>query len=69
MDNSESNNWINEYSSGVLTALENARNRNKLISIAAYFLAEKRGFAPDNDLEDWFEAEREVQRHLDSFSS
>lgn len=49
--------------------LESAKNRFKLVSIAAYFRAERRSFFPPNDLEDWFEAEREIQRHLDSFSS
>jgi hypothetical protein len=44
-------------------------NRKKLIEITAYFRAEKRGFVPSNDLEDWLEAEQEVKRHLDSFSS
>jgi len=30
------------------------------IAAAAYFKAEKRGFAAGNELEDWLEAEREV---------
>jgi len=46
-----------------------AEKRKKLIEITAYFRAEKRGFLPNNDWEDWFEAEQEVKRHLDSFSS
>jgi len=34
--------------------------RHRLISEAAYFLAERRGFAPGNEWADWLEAEREV---------
>jgi hypothetical protein len=62
------NNLGNEYSLSN-AALDNFMNRFKTISIAAYFRAETRGFSPSNELEDWFEAEREIQRHLDSFSS
>lgn len=36
--------------------------RQKLIAQAAYFRAEKRGFAPGYELQDWIEAEIEVQR-------
>lgn len=32
----------------------------QLISETAYFLAEKRGFAPGHELEDWLSAEAEV---------
>lgn len=34
--------------------------RHKAIQEAAYFKAEKRGFAPGHELDDWLEAEREV---------
>lgn len=34
--------------------------RNRRIAIAAYYRAERRGFAPGGELEDWLEAEREV---------
>lgn len=34
--------------------------RPEMIAVAAYFRAERRGFAPGNDLEDWLEAEREL---------
>ncbi|MCX7142881.1 MAG: DUF2934 domain-containing protein [Proteobacteria bacterium] len=37
-----------------------ADERQILIEQAAYFRAEKRGFAPGSELEDWFEAEAEV---------
>jgi hypothetical protein len=34
--------------------------RHQKIQEAAYFLAEKRGFAPGHELDDWLEAEREI---------
>ena len=37
-----------------------AQERRTLIARAAYFRAEKRGFAPGGELQDWVEAEAEV---------
>jgi len=31
-----------------------------LVALAAYYRAERRGFAPGGEVEDWLEAEREV---------
>lgn len=39
-----------------------AAARHRLISEAAYSIAERRGFAPGHELSDWLEAEREVDR-------
>lgn len=39
-----------------------AEQRHHRISEAAYYRAERRGFTPGSDQEDWFEAEREVDR-------
>ncbi len=39
-----------------------AQERDRLIAQAAYFRAEKRGFAPGCELQDWIEAEAEVLR-------
>jgi len=39
-----------------------AQERERLIAQAAYFRAEKRGFAPGCELQDWIEAETEVLR-------
>jgi hypothetical protein len=36
----------------------------QMIANAAYLRAEKRGFAPGHELEDWLEAEAEIRRHL-----
>lgn len=38
--------------------------RAALIAEAAYFLAEKRGFEPGHDTEDWLRAESEVDARL-----
>jgi len=35
--------------------------RLQLIAQAAYFIAERRGFAPGNELEDWLQAEAEIE--------
>jgi hypothetical protein len=37
-----------------------AEERAMLIARAAYFRAERRGFAPGSELQDWVEAEAEV---------
>ena len=38
--------------------------REQMIAEAAYFHAERRGFAPGNLLEDWVQAEAEIDRLL-----
>lgn len=38
--------------------------RRALIAEAAYYRAEKRGFEPGHDTEDWIAAEAEVDAHL-----
>ena len=38
--------------------------RRNYIEIAAYHIAERRGFAPGNPLEDWIQAEAEIDRLL-----
>jgi hypothetical protein len=40
--------------------------RRRLIAEAAYFKAERRGFAAGGELEDWIEAEAEIDALLDS---
>jgi len=37
-----------------------------LIAETAYFIAERRGFAPGHEFEDWVQAEAEVKRRLRS---
>lgn len=43
-----------------------AEIRNRMIAEAAYYLAERRGFAPGYELEDWLAAESEIERALES---
>lgn len=38
--------------------------RERMIARAAYFRAEKRGFAPGHEMQDWLEAEAEVDAAL-----
>ena len=38
--------------------------RDALIAEAAYFRAQKRGFAPGHELEDWLAAESEIAHFL-----
>jgi hypothetical protein len=39
-------------------------DRRVSIAKAAYFHAERRGFAPGHELEDWLAAENEVEQRL-----
>lgn len=41
-----------------------AEKRLRQVAEAAYFIAERRGFAPGHDVEDWLEAESEIDRLL-----
>jgi hypothetical protein len=41
-----------------------SEERWKMIAIAAYHKAEKRGFVPGNELQDWAEAEKEIDELL-----
>ena len=41
-----------------------SEERWKMIAIAAYHKAENRGFAPGGELQDWAEAEQEVDKLL-----
>lgn len=47
-----------------LIAEDAAFNTHEIIAEAAYFLAEKRGFLPGEDLADWLQAEIDVERVL-----
>lgn len=40
------------------------QERRGLVEVAAYYIAERRGFPGCGQLEDWLEAEREVDRLL-----
>ena len=49
-------------SPAVAASAPSRQERERLIALAAYFRAEKRGFAPGYELQDWVEAEVEVKR-------
>lgn len=40
---------------------------HQYISEAAYFKAEKRGFVPGHELQDWLEAEKEIKNSLSDY--
>lgn len=44
----------------VVEAASRAEDRREMISTAAYFRAEKRGFEPGHELEDWYAAENDI---------
>ena len=41
-----------------------AEQRRNYVEMAAYYIAERRGFAPGTPLEDWVQAEAEIDRLL-----
>lgn len=41
-----------------------AEQRRNYVEVAAYHIAERRGFAPGNTLDDWVQAEAEIDRLL-----
>lgn len=43
-----------------------AQAKQERIAVAAYYLAERRGFAPGCELDDWLRAEAEVEAGLQS---
>lgn len=49
---------------GSTAPMVDADVRRAMVAQAAYFRAERRGFAPGGDLEDWIAAEREIERML-----
>ncbi len=46
------------------TAEPSPEERWQVIAVAAYHKAEKRGFAPGEELRDWIEAEKEIDSQL-----
>lgn len=39
-------------------------DRTEMIATAAYYRAERRDFAPGQDMDDWLDAEREIEERL-----
>lgn len=46
-----------------------AEERNEMIRVAAYFLAEQRGFTPGGANDDWLRAEQQIDRLLSTIRS
>jgi hypothetical protein len=44
------------------TARSDAESRHHRVSVAAYYRAERRGFAPGGEEQDWLEAEKDLDR-------
>ena len=42
-------------------------DRKRMVSEAAYYIAERRGFRPGNELHDWLQAERQVDAQLSQY--
>ena len=43
--------------------------RHEMIAVAAYFHAERRGFSPGQEAQDWWQAEAEIDRLLVSMTA
>jgi hypothetical protein len=43
-----------------------AQQREQMIAVAAYHRAQRRNFDPGHDLEDWLEAEAQVDAQLEA---
>lgn len=41
-----------------------AEERNEMIAVAAYYLAEQRGFTAEGATDDWLQAEQQIDRML-----
>jgi Protein of unknown function (DUF2934) len=46
--------------------IEDAAAKRRLIAEIAYFSAERRGFSPGYELDDWLQAEQEVEASLEA---
>ncbi|MBK5929152.1 hypothetical protein CCR82_01025 [Halochromatium salexigens] len=44
----------------------NTEERGEMIAVAAYYLAEHRGFTAGSAIEDWLEAEQQIDRMLET---
>jgi hypothetical protein len=51
------------------TSASSPQQRHFMIAEAAYYLAERRGFAPNNEWADWFEAEEKIDRLIQTADS
>lgn len=54
--------WVACHAGGPCPASDSSEEREKLIREWAYFRAQRRGFTPGHEIEDWLAAERELER-------
>ena len=55
-----------EHPDGERPMAVSSAQRDEMIAVAAYFRAERRGFAPGRDVEDWCEAAAAIDRLLEA---
>ena len=48
-----------------ISKLDDEEAKHRMIAEAAYFVAETRGFSPGYELEDWLQAEQEIEASLE----
>lgn len=58
-----------QLTSGAPASAKSDSGRQERIAKAAYSKAEQRGFAPGADWDDWFDAEREVDREIEQLTT
>jgi hypothetical protein len=63
----EKNGTETPETAAVATVIPDLTQRNELIATSAYFRAERRGFEPGHELEDWLASEEEVVKALGEF--
>jgi hypothetical protein len=56
---------VAEWGEDLRRRAETPLEREQMIAQAAYYRAQKRNFAPGQELEDWLEAEAELKAQLD----
>lgn len=49
-----------------ISAVATLEERQKMISVAAYYISEKRSFSKGSENEDWFQAERQIESLLEA---
>lgn len=51
---------------GLNFKIDEAETKRRLIAEVAYFSAERRGFSPGYELDDWLQAEQEVEASMEA---
>lgn len=64
IDQSSSNDEAAPQNAATAGTSVDAAEREARIAVAAFFAAEARGFAPGRELDDWLQAERQIDEDL-----